>query len=259
MTRAYLEPDDVNKLERAATCLRDRLLIRVLFHLGCRISEALALEVKDIDFSCGTLTIEHLKARIRLSCPGCGARLGKAHAFCPKCGIKVERALAEEREHRRVRTLPVDKDTLQILREYIKRGGPVSRSGRHLIFGIRRHRAWQVVKECAEKAELPKLINPETGKSHNVSPHRLRDAFAVHAVKTAWRTLRLGHPLQQPESRRLVRTLPLFSELPSVAAQRSHSPREDRPTHAGWTCPRFSARSLLEVRFLAYPSHSSTL
>ena len=28
-----------------------------------------------------------------------------------------------------------------------------------------------------------KLINPETGKVHNVSPHRLRDSFAVHAVK----------------------------------------------------------------------------
>ena len=27
-----------------------KLLIRLLFHLGCRISEALALEVKDIDF-----------------------------------------------------------------------------------------------------------------------------------------------------------------------------------------------------------------
>jgi integrase/recombinase XerD len=30
---------------------------------------------------------------------------------------------------------------------------------------------------------LPKLINPETGKVHNVSPHKLRDAFATHAVK----------------------------------------------------------------------------
>jgi integrase/recombinase XerD len=30
---------------------------------------------------------------------------------------------------------------------------------------------------------LPKLVNPETGKVHNVRPHRLRDAFATHAVK----------------------------------------------------------------------------
>ena len=52
-----------------------------------------------------------------------------------------------------------------------------------LLFGINRHRAWQVVRECAERAGLPNLINPETGRIHGVSPHRLRDAFAVHAMK----------------------------------------------------------------------------
>ncbi len=70
-----------------------------------------------------------------------------------------------------------------MLREYIGRGGPVPKEGRTFIFGINRHRAWQIVKECAEKVQLPKLVNPETGRVHSVSPHRLRDAFAVHAVK----------------------------------------------------------------------------
>jgi integrase/recombinase XerD len=51
------------------------------------------------------------------------------------------------------------------------------------IFGINRHRAWQIVGECAKRAGLPALVNPETGKTRGVSPHRLRDAFAVHAVK----------------------------------------------------------------------------
>jgi integrase/recombinase XerD len=91
--------------------------------------------------------------------------------------------LVKEQEHRRQRVLPIDNETLSMLREYIERGGPVLREGKRLIFGINRHRAWQIVKECAERAGLPKLINPETGKVHNVSPHRLRDAFAVHAVK----------------------------------------------------------------------------
>lgn len=67
--KAYLEPEEVALMEKAATNLRDRILVRVLFHLGCRISEALNLEVKDIDFSKGTLTIEHLKARVSLFCP----------------------------------------------------------------------------------------------------------------------------------------------------------------------------------------------
>jgi integrase/recombinase XerD len=181
--KAYLEAKEVNLMEKAATCFRDRLLIRLLFRLGCRISEALGLKAGDIDFPQGTITIEHLKTRLKLACPKCGARLGKSHRFCPICGNSVEKALAQEREHRRVRTLPLDGDTLQMLREYIQRGGPVLRHGRRLIFGINRHRAWQIVKECAERAGLPKLVNPETGRVHNVGPHKLRDAFAVHAVK----------------------------------------------------------------------------
>jgi len=91
--------------------------------------------------------------------------------------------LPKEYEHRRQRLLPVDSQILGMLKEYIKRGGPVLRDGRKLVFGINRHRAWQIVKECAEKAGLPKLVNPETGRVHNVSPQRLRDCFAVHAVK----------------------------------------------------------------------------
>lgn len=183
MTKAYLEIEETEKLESTAQYLRDKLIIRLLTRSGCRISEILALEVKDIDFARGTVTIEHLKARTKLSCPKCSTRLGKGHAFCPKCGVKVEKAVAQEQQHRRMRTLPVDKDTLEMLKDYVERGGPVNRGGRKLLFGINRHRAWQIVRECAEKAKLPQLVNPETGKVHGVSPHRLRDAFAVHAVK----------------------------------------------------------------------------
>jgi len=70
-----------------------------------------------------------------------------------------------------------------MLKEYMDRGGLVNRNGQLLIFGINRHRAWQIIKKCGDKAGLPRLANPETGKVHHVSPHRLRDAFAVNAVK----------------------------------------------------------------------------
>jgi integrase/recombinase XerD len=100
MNKAYLEIHEVQKLEQVAIYLRDKLLIRLLFHLGCRISEALALEVKDIDFDAGTVTIQHLKLRIKLVCHQCGARLGKSHSFCPKCGAAVKEAVAKEQEHR---------------------------------------------------------------------------------------------------------------------------------------------------------------
>ena len=183
LPRAYLELQEIDALGNAATNLRDRLLIRLLFHLGCRVSEALGLTADDIDFAQGTVRIQHLKARMRLSCPRCSARLGRTHAFCPKCGDQVEKALIQQQEHRRLRTLPVDRETLDMLQDYIRRGGLVSRNGKRLIFGINRHRAWQIVTECADRTGLGELVNPETGKVHKVSPHRLRDAFAVHAVK----------------------------------------------------------------------------
>ncbi|MFW6105623.1 MAG: tyrosine-type recombinase/integrase [Chloroflexota bacterium] len=182
-TKVYSEPSEVENLEKCTSNLRDRLLVRLLFRLGCRVSEALALQVEDIDFNQGTVVIQHLKYRVKLSCRMCGARLGINHVFCPKCGSKIETSKTEEQLHRRQRVLPIDTDTLKLLKEYVQRGGPVVKGGKTLIFGINRHRAWQIVTECAEKAGLPKLVNPETGKIHNVSPHRLRDAFAVHAVK----------------------------------------------------------------------------
>jgi integrase/recombinase XerD len=182
--QAYLEPEEVAKMEKATGNLRDRLLVRTLFHLGCRVSEALGLTVEDIDFSRGTVTIKHLKARLKLSCTECGQRLGRSHTFCPKCGGKVDKAQAEQQEHHRQRVLPIDSESLKMLKEYVRRGGPVLRDGKRLVFGVNRHRAWQIVKECAEKAGLPKLVNPETGKVHNISPHKLRDCFAILAMKT---------------------------------------------------------------------------
>lgn len=183
MAKAYLEPGEVDKLEAAATNLRDRLLIRLLSRLGCRISEALALTLEDIDLQQGTVVIQHLKSRLKLVCPHCNAGLGKSHSFCPKCGTKVEGAVGQAKEHRRMRTLHLDGDTLEMLRSYIERGGPVTRRGKQLIFEINRHRAWQIVRDCAERAGLGALVNPETGQMHGVSPHRLRDAFAVKAVQ----------------------------------------------------------------------------
>jgi len=182
-SKAYLEPEEVAAIEVATTNLRDRLLVHLLFRTGCRISEALALTVEDIDLKRRTATILHLKTRLKLTCPGCNTRLGRNHTFCPHCGAKVEEALARQQEYHRRRVLPIDRNTMDIFEEYIHRGGPVIRDGKKLIFGINRHRAWQIIRDCARKAGLPMLVNPETGKVHGVSPHRLRDAFAVHAVK----------------------------------------------------------------------------
>lgn len=184
MMKTYLESEETRLLELSAVSPRDRLLIRLLYRLGCRVSEALALSVEDVDFEGCMVTIRHLKTRMKLACPHCKAKLAASHVYCPGCGLEVEKAVAQSKEHRRLRTLPIDDNTIEMIRDYINRSRLVLRNGKQLLFGISRHRAWQIVRQCAQRAGLKELVNPETGKTRGISPHRLRDAFAVHAVKT---------------------------------------------------------------------------
>jgi integrase/recombinase XerD len=181
--KTYLEPNEVDRIEQAAECLRDKLLVRLLARLGCRFSEVLGITVSDIDFDQGTVIIVHLKRRIKISCSNCRTRLSRTAGFCPGCGSLIEQAVINEREHRRHRVLPVDVDTLDMLREYITRGGPVGVNGHRLLFGMTRNYAWLIIKNCAARAKLEKLVNRETGQVKGISPHRLRDAFATHAIK----------------------------------------------------------------------------
>ncbi len=181
--KSYLDMREIEALERSARYQRDRLLIRMLCRTGCRSSEALGLSVDDIDFVTGTVRIMHLKSSIKLHCPHCEARLSRSARYCPGCGSSVEHTVAQASQRRRLRTLPVDEETLKLLRDYLGQGGAISKNGKQLLFGINRHRAWQIVRDCAARAKLGELVNPETGRSHHVSPHRLRDAFAVNAVK----------------------------------------------------------------------------
>ena len=52
--KAYLDAREVTQLTEAATNLRDKLLVTMLFfRMGCRVSEALALQVEDIDTTQG--------------------------------------------------------------------------------------------------------------------------------------------------------------------------------------------------------------
>ncbi|MDD4986097.1 MAG: tyrosine-type recombinase/integrase [Dehalococcoidales bacterium] len=176
--KVYLEQAEIDRLEEQALYLRDRLLIRLLSRLGCRVSEALALKARDIDFNCGMVTIQHLKEHFKLACPKCQARLGRTHKFCPGCGSEVGKPLSKLQQARKLRRVPLDNETLEMLKDFIPIDGTSE-----FIFGISRHRAWEIIRECARKAGVSNLINPETGKLKGISPHRLRDAFAVHAVQ----------------------------------------------------------------------------
>ena len=184
MTKVYLEQTEIEALESAAKTPRDRLFIRILHRLGCRVSEALSLTAPNIDFENGMVIIVHLKSLVWMNCQQCGAKLGLRHDFCPKCGAKNELNASQRAERRRQRSLPLDSETLSRIRSHIDSGGVVIKGGQAYLFGINRHRAWQIVRQCAERAGLPNLVNPESGKPRGVSPHRLRDAFAVNAMKT---------------------------------------------------------------------------
>jgi len=73
--KTYLELEELELPELSATNPRDRLLIRLLSRLGCRISEALSLSVEDIVFRERVVTIQHLKTRLKLSCSRCSTKL----------------------------------------------------------------------------------------------------------------------------------------------------------------------------------------
>ena len=141
--KTYLNSEEVEKLELSACNQRDRLLIKILSQLGCRVSEALAISVDDIDFKEHLVTIQHLKTRLRLDCPFCGSRLSAGYLFCPSCGLEVKATITQSREHRRIRTLPIDKETIEMLKNYIEQHKPVLRSGKQILFDIGRHQAWR--------------------------------------------------------------------------------------------------------------------
>jgi integrase/recombinase XerD len=125
------------------------------------VSEALGLEVDNIDFKSGTVTIQHLKTSIRLNCPKCSSRLSHNSIYCSGCGTKVEQAVNRAVQNRKMRTLPVDRETMAMMREFIRKGGPVVKNGKMLIFGINRHRAWQILRTCGGRAGLPRLVNTD--------------------------------------------------------------------------------------------------
>lgn len=146
--------DDVERLIDAAGLgdgpvpLRDRALLELVYGTGARISEAVGLDVDDVDRTPGF-------ASVRL--------FGKG---------------------RKERVVPVGSFALDALDAYLVRGRPAlatgSRGGSAGLFlntrGARltRQSAWAVLRSAAEKAGL-------AGADH-VSPHTLRHSFATHLL-----------------------------------------------------------------------------
>jgi integrase/recombinase XerD len=144
--------EDVSRLIDAAGLgdgpvpLRDRALLELVYSTGARISEAVGLDVDDLDLT------PH-RAAVRL--------LGKG---------------------RKERVVPVGSFAAQAVEAYLVRGRPplaASGRGNAAIFlntrGARlsRQSAWAVLRTAAERAGLD---------TAHVSPHTLRHSFATHLL-----------------------------------------------------------------------------
>ncbi len=151
--KGHLESEYVDRLIVASTNPRDKAFISTLGKTAMRISEAVQLKVTDIDFKRGTLTIVHLKERVKVKCPNCGEVLGKRHLFCPGCGNKVSRAIREKVEQRRQRMIPVDRNTLRLLDEYLQWRRKFTYRG-PLVFPFTRQRGWQLVERIGRRAGI---------------------------------------------------------------------------------------------------------
>jgi integrase/recombinase XerD len=132
----------------ARAALRERALLELLYAAGLRVSEALGLDVDDLDREAGSVRVRGKGGRERVVPVGEEA-LGW-----------LGRYLGEARPH-----------LLAAARTSEGRGGPlfVGERGRRL----GRARAWAAVKRAAAAA----------GLSARVSPHTLRHSFATHLLE----------------------------------------------------------------------------
>ena len=123
--------------------LRDRALLELLYGVGARISEAVGVDVDDLDAELGAVRL-----------------LGK--------GSKE-------------RIVPVGRYAIEAVAAYVVRGRPAlaakGRGGPALFLNQRgtrlsRQSAWAILRRAAERADL----------REHVSPHTLRHSFATHLL-----------------------------------------------------------------------------
>jgi len=175
----------LDRLIAAALNPRDKAYVSTLGNTGMRISELTKLKVTDIDFKGGTLTIVHLKERIKLKCPDCAELLGKRHLFCPGCGNKVSRAVREQVEQHRKRVIPVDRETLRLLDEYLKWRRQFSYRG-PLVFPFSRQRGWQLLEKLGRRIGI-KGLHPHSFR------HMLATTWVAKGLDVKKLQLMLGH------------------------------------------------------------------
>jgi len=151
--KGYLEPEQVERVLATATSPRDALLVRIPWRTGIRVSELIGIRVQDIDFEGRAILIKIQKQRKR-------------------DGKTVERR----------RLVPIDRDTLGMVREYLKWREQFPYKG-DLLFPISRQRVDQVYWKLGRRAGIKEIGDPAVSKHRKLHPHVLRHSFAIHCVK----------------------------------------------------------------------------
>lgn len=147
--KTYLSQDEVEQLLSACDNQRDYLLIAILWVTGMRVGELISLHPVDLDTESNILTIIHEKSR----------------------GSKPEA--------KKFRQIPVRPDIVGYLAKYI---AVLNIEPDQRIFPICRQSIYSVIQSIAKKAGLGGriLTHPESNRKHYISPHKFRDALAVH-------------------------------------------------------------------------------
>lgn len=150
---AYLKPKQVEQLMAAAANPRDRLLVRIPWCTAIRVTELINIRVPHIDFEGRTIRIRKQKER--------------------KTDGKVMKTQ---------RIVPIDRATLDMIREYLQWSKQFPYRG-DFLFPITRQRVNQIYWKLARKAGIDQVGDPEMSKHLKVHPHTLRHSFAIHSVK----------------------------------------------------------------------------
>jgi len=151
--KAYLDPEQVEKLISVAPHIRDKLLIRIPWRTGIRVSELINLREQDIDYENRAITIIVQKER-------------------KKDGKPIEKR----------RVVPIDQGTLDMIKEYLEWAKQFPYKG-DLLFPMTRQRVNEIFWKLGKKAGLKQIGDPAISKHTNMHPHTLRHSFAIHCIK----------------------------------------------------------------------------
>jgi len=151
--KGYLEPEQVERLIAVATNPRDRLLIRIPWRTGVRVSELIGIKESDIDFESRAILIKIQKQRKR-------------------DGKTVERR----------RIVPIDEDSLNMVREYLEWRRQFPYKG-DLLFPISRQRVVQICWKLGKRAGITRVGDPTISQHTKFHLHHLRHSFAIHCIK----------------------------------------------------------------------------